>query len=173
MGRLIKNALFGLFLAIGFDIAAFIPMLILLPSKTLDIISFMTLILFPVCGILVSLPEMMEHKKRTVELSHLKLCIALWALILALISAVALAASGTLKSGWAIAVVVFFAVLIALELFQPFDMCENSGLIAGIILLLTIPSISVYLALMAQSLILILLVMAGGFFFVMQKAEAY
>ena len=100
MGKLIKSALFGLFLAIGFDIAAFIPMLLLLPSKTLDAISFMTLILFPVCGILVSLPDLLSQKKRNVELSHLKLCIALWALILAIISAVALVATGILENGW-------------------------------------------------------------------------
>lgn len=173
MGKLIKSALLGLFFAICFDIAAFIPMLILLPSKTLDAISFLTLILFPVCGILVSLPDLMPQKKRNVELSHLKLCMALWALILALISAVALMMTGTLKNGWAIAAIVFFAVLISFELFQPFEMCESSWIITGTILLLMIPSISLYLALMAQSLILILLVMAGGFYLAMQQAEAY
>lgn len=173
MGKVIKNALFGLLLAIVFDISAFIPMLILLPSKTIDTIMFMTIILFPVCGVLISLPDMMEQKQRAVELSHLRLCLVIWMLILSLISAVALVAFGILKSVWVIVAVVFFAVLISLEMFQPFEICESSGIIAGSILLFTIPSISVYLALMAQSVILVVLVIMGASYFIAAKVGAY
>lgn len=167
MKILIKNTFYGFLIGCALAFTSALIMLLFLPSQKVDIVFFLMIFMFTIFGFLLELPDEIQEWKEKKENLQKNLMLLIWGGLLIVGTIYSLLKMEYIQSAGLAILIVLIALAISLSIFRPFEICDYSGMVAGLVLLLTMPIISFYIAQMLQSLLLLFFILISSIGFIM------